>query len=107
MRTMLDASAIVAALLDEPATPLLDAAIADGPFVAAPNLAEVIGVLHRSEPRASDAEMVARRVNAAVVPLTESLAVLAGNSKPTLDTSVCHSRIAAAWPPRRRSTRRC
>ena len=81
MRTVLDASAVIAAFRDEPATIDLAGAIEDGSFMSASNLAEVAGWLARSGD-ADQIRHIAETANVAVVPLLEELALRAGELEP-------------------------
>lgn len=81
MRVVLDASSVLAMLLGEPVTDDVDAAIDEGCFMSAVNMAEVATKLHRRW-HGGLASGVADQFNLAVVPLTEDIALRAGALEP-------------------------
>jgi PIN domain nuclease of toxin-antitoxin system len=77
MRHLLDASAVLAHMYGEPLAPEVDAARGEGCFIASINLAEVCRRLGR-DGHEEVARSVADQFNAAIVPLTEEIALRAG-----------------------------
>ena len=77
MRRLLDASVVLAHIYGEPLAPEVDVARAEGCFIASINLAEVTRRLGR-DGHGEIARSVSDQFNAAIVPLTEEMALRAG-----------------------------
>lgn len=84
MRVVLDASALLAALLREPGAPRVGAAL-DSAIMSAVNLAEVMAGLIRNGASEREGRAVIRALAMTVIPADEELAIDAGLMRPITD----------------------
>lgn len=84
MRVVLDASAVLTALLKEPGAARVGAVL-DAAIVSAVNLAEVAAGLVRNGAEVREARAVLRALSLTVVPADEELAIDAGLMRPITD----------------------
>lgn len=84
MRIVLDASALLAALLKEPGAERVASAL-DAAIISAVNLAEVTAGLIRNGASAREARAILQALSMTVVPADEELAIDAGLMRPITD----------------------
>lgn len=84
MRAVLDASAVLAALLDEPGATRVGEAL-DAGVVSAVNLAEIAAALVRNGASDREARAVLKALALTVVPADEAMAIDAGLMRPITD----------------------
>src|SRR3954468_13135850 len=84
MRIVLDASAVLAALLDEPGARRVGEAL-DAAVISAVNLAEIAAALVRNGAGEAEARAVLQALALTVVPADEALAIDAGLMRPITD----------------------
>lgn len=77
MPVLLDTSAVIAYLLDEPGGDLVGEALDDA-IIAAPNAAEIVSVLMRRGSSESSAIAMLRQLEVEVIPFDETLAMQTG-----------------------------
>ena len=98
MSSVLDASAVLAVVLQERGEDRVNDAINDGAVILSVNLAEVVTKLHDQGMSEARIRAILSTVRAPVVPFDEELAYRAGLLRSATRPAGCRWGTAPAWP---------